>query len=500
MKFKLLLIPIFAVVVSACSGPAAPTPTAPPPVSGNLAVVADGRLMPAQSLDLSFASGGQVATVLVAEGDNVTAGQLLAQLKSSEALQAQRQQAAAALASAQANYQSLKAGAMYQQLQAAVANAQAQVLTAQQALQDLQDNAKVTTAQAQLAVANAQSALTQAKKQVGYAQNPVGRGLTDAVRDTKVALDAAQANAQLATVSQPVQDYTGQYWQTDYYWKRYQDLKAKYDANPNPDSKTKMDNAYADWQRLADQQAQRQLTAQTDQSIKNNTVLQAQRAYSDAVNNLNSALAGPDAEKLAVARANQTLAEATLKAAQDQAAKVVAGPDPAALAAAQARLTAAQAGLAAAQAALAPEQLTAAQAQVEAAQAALAAAETAVADAELRAPFAGTMAHLDLKAGQQLSPGQNVGTLADFSSWKVETKNLTEIEVVRIGVGTQVSATLDALPDAPLSGQVTAISPVYLEQQGDVTYVTHIVLSDRRPEMRWGMTASVTFLPASNAQ
>ena len=82
----------------------------------------------------------------------------------------------------------------------------------------------------------------------------------------------------------------------------------------------------------------------------------------------------------------------------------------------------------------------------------------------------------------------------------METKNLTEIEVVRIGVGTQVSATLDALPDAPLSGQVTAISPVYLEQQGDVTYVTHIVLSDRRPEMRWGMTASVTFLPASNAQ
>jgi len=493
MKLKLLSILLLFALLSACSGQPTPTRAAPPTVVDNQAVVSDGMLLPAQSLDMSFAAGGQVAQVLVAEGDTVTAGQLLAQLKSSQALQAQRQQAVAALASAQANYQSLKAGAMYQQLEAAVASAQAQVLTAQQGLQDLQDNARVAAAQAQQTVANAQSALTQANKQVGYAQNPVGHTLTDAVRDAKVALDAAQANAQLATVSPSAQAYTSQYWLTDYYWKRYQDLEAKYQANPNPDSLTKAQNAYNDWKVLADQQSQRQLTTQTDESVKNNTVAQAQQVYSDAVRNLNSALAGPDADKLAVATANQQAAQAALAYAKAQAAKVGAGPDPEALAAAQARLTAAQGGLAAAQAALAPEQLTAAQAQVDAAQSALAAAETAVADAELRAPFAGTLAHLDLKVGQQVAPGQVVGTLADFSSWKVETTNLTEIEVVRISAGQGVTVTLDALPNAPLHGTVTEISPVYVEKQGDVTYVTRIALTDRQPLMRWGMTASVTF-------
>jgi multidrug efflux pump subunit AcrA (membrane-fusion protein) len=493
MKSKFLIIPILSLLISACSTQTTLTPTPLPPVSGSLAVVADGRLMPAQSLDLSFAAGGQVAQVLVAEGDPVAANQLIAQLKSGQALQAQLKQAAAALATAQNNYQSLKQGATYQSLQAAVATAQMELVTAQQALTDLNDKAAVATAQANQAVAAAQSALTQAKKQVGYAQNPVGHTLTDAVRDAQVALDAAQANAKLATVSQPVQDYTNSYWLTDFYWKRYQDLKAKYDANPNPDALTKMNNAYADWQQLADQQAQRQLTAQTDQSLKNNTVLQAQQAYSDAVRNLNSALAGPDADKLAVAQANQMLAEATLADAQAHAAKLSNGPDPELLAAAQARLNAAQAGLASAQAALAPEQLAAAQAQVDAAQAALASAQAALTDAELRAPFAGTLAHFDLKVGQQLAPGQVVGTLADFSSWRVETKNLTEIEVVRIGVGQAVTVTLDALPDTPLGGHVTAISPVYVEQQGDVTYVTHILLADQQRPMRWGMTASVTF-------
>ncbi len=462
------------------------------PAQAATAPLAASGTMETTQVSISPEVGGRVVTVNFKEGDEVKAGQVLVQFDTT-LLGAQRQQAEAALAAAQANYASLKNGANQAQLQAAASAAQLQVLAAQQALSDLNSQAAVAAAQAQQAVANAQSALTQANKQVGYAQNPVGHTLTDAVRDAKVALDAAQANAQLATVSPSAQAYTSQYWLTDYYWKRYQDLEAKYQANPNPDSLTKAQNAYNDWKVLADQQSQRQLTTQTDESVKNNTVAQAQQVYSDAVRNLNSALAGPDADKLAVAKANQTVAEATLKAAQDQAAKVGAGPDPAALAAAQARLTAAQGGLAAAQAALAPEQLTAAQAQVEAAQSALAAAETAVADAELRAPFAGTMAHLDLKVGQQVAPGQVVGNLADFSSWKVETTNLTEIEVVRISAGQGVTVTLDALPNAPLHGTVTEISPVYVEKQGDVTYVTRIALTDRQPLMRWGMTASVTF-------
>src|SRR5262249_10510451 len=127
MKTKLVIIPILSVLVAACSAQGTPTATPLPPVSDSLAVVADGRLLPAQSLDLSFAGRGQVAQVLVREGDQVAAGQLLAQLKSADALQAQLKQAQAALATAQNNFQSLQAGATHAQLQSALANAQAQV-------------------------------------------------------------------------------------------------------------------------------------------------------------------------------------------------------------------------------------------------------------------------------------------------------------------------------------------------------------------------------------
>src|SRR5438067_2239005 len=123
MKSKLLLLPILSLLVAACGAQAAPTPTALPPVVDSLAVVADGRLLPAHSLDVSFAAGGQVAQVLVAEGDTVAAGALIAQLKNSQALQAQ------------------------------VSSAQLNVLSAQQAIKDLQDSAALASAQAAFAVA-----------------------------------------------------------------------------------------------------------------------------------------------------------------------------------------------------------------------------------------------------------------------------------------------------------------------------------------------------------
>src|SRR5258708_8816916 len=115
MKTKLCLLPSLSLIGAACSAEAPPPPAALAPVVDNLAVVADGRLLPAQSLDLSFAAGGQVAQVLVAEGDTLAAGALIAQLKSSESLQAQ------------------------------VSTAQLNLLSAQQAVKDLQASAPFTT-------------------------------------------------------------------------------------------------------------------------------------------------------------------------------------------------------------------------------------------------------------------------------------------------------------------------------------------------------------------
>ncbi len=438
MKTKLWLLPILSLIVAACSAQATPPPAALAPVVDNLAVVADGRLLPAQSLDLSFATGGQVAQVLVAEGDTLLAGALIAKLKSSESLQAQ------------------------------VSTAQLNLLSAQQAVKDLQDSAAFATAQAAFAVAQATDALTQTQKDLRNIQNPVSDRLQTSVSDAKLALDTAKNNNLLGTVDANNQALVQATAQVNILFSQYQHLQALWDAGDHSDGlKNGLARAQSAYQSALDTKTQLELRIQTDQANSADTVTKAQKTYDDAVANLAAAQRGPDTARLTLARAKESLAAATLADAQRKYDKIKAGPDP--------------------------DELRLAQAKVDTAHAARTAAQAALADSELRAPFGGSMAHLDLKVGQQVAPGQNVGTLADFSSWVVETTNLTEIEVVRISAGQGVTVTLDALPNAPLPGKVAQISPVFAEKQGDITYTTRIALADRRPQMRWGMTASVTF-------
>jgi multidrug resistance efflux pump len=95
--------------------------------------------------------------------------------------------------------------------------------------------------------------------------------------------------------------------------------------------------------------------------------------------------------------------------------------------------------------------------------------------------------------GEQVTAGQPVLTLADFSTWVVETDNLTEIDVVKIAPGQGASIVLDALPDKTLRGEVSEIGTVFEEKRGDITYTVDVTLLDGDPLARWGMTAEVTF-------
>lgn len=117
----------------------------------------------------------------------------------------------------------------------------------------------------------------------------------------------------------------------------------------------------------------------------------------------------------------------------------------------------------------------------------------ALANAELRAPFAGTITNLDLKVGEFAASGTPVVTIADFSSWVVKTTDLTEIDVVNLKEGQPVTMTLDAVPGTTLKGYVLTIAQNYTEKQGDIVYKVTVLLTDKQPIMRWGMTAQVKF-------
>ena len=117
----------------------------------------------------------------------------------------------------------------------------------------------------------------------------------------------------------------------------------------------------------------------------------------------------------------------------------------------------------------------------------------ALANAEVRSPFAGTITNLDLKVGEFAATGAPVVTIADLSSWIVKTTDLTEIDVVSVREGQAVTLSLDAMPDASLSGQVLSIGQNYSEKQGDIVYEVKVLLTEQDPAMRWGMTAQVNF-------
>ncbi len=198
---------------------------------------------------------------------------------------------------------------------------------------------------------------------------------------------------------------------------------------------------------------------------------QSQLAVIAAQKLVDSAQSRYDADKSDENKAQWDAAAAKMKLAEDTLASLKSGQgvDPDAMAAAEARLKSAKAALASSQAAI---------------------------DAlELKASIAGTLVDPTLQAGQRVSAGQPVFTVADFSRWVVKTDNLTEVQVVNVKVGQKVELVLDAMPEATLSGEVSQINRRYEEKRGDITYTVTVVLNETDANMRWGMTAAVKFLP-----
>ncbi len=128
---------------------------------------------------------------------------------------------------------------------------------------------------------------------------------------------------------------------------------------------------------------------------------------------------------------------------------------------------------------------------VSVAQADLDHANAALADTELRAPFAGTIASIDVNLGELVTPTAPVAHLADFSIWQIETTDLTELNIVNIHVGDTATLSFDAIPDLELPGKVTAIKLLGATRQGDVDYDVIVTPDQMDARLRWNMTAKV---------
>ena len=226
------------------------------------------------------------------------------------------------------------------------------------------------------------------------------------------------------------------------------------------DAKEELDNAQED------------LDKYRDLDVENATRKQAQTAYDDAKQTYDDAVYERDTlqNQLDNAQAAVDLATVRLEDAQRQFDARQDGPDA--------------------------DDLALAQARVDNAIAQVAAAQRSLDNMDLIAPYDGTVADLnDLEPGEYVAPGKVVVTLADFSAWMVETRDLTELDVVDVEVGQNVVVVPDALPDLRLAGEVESIDRTFTERSGDILYSVRIRLEESDPLLRWGMTVTVTIEP-----
>jgi HlyD family secretion protein len=139
-----------------------------------------------------------------------------------------------------------------------------------------------------------------------------------------------------------------------------------------------------------------------------------------------------------------------------------------------------------------PDALALADAQVTQAQAALSLVTATAQDTVLAAPFAGSVASVDVQVGDVVSPGAVAVSVANLSKLEVETVDLTEVDVAKVAIGQAVNIKVDAFPGKIFTGQVARIAAVASDHRGDKVYKVTIDLQPgSETGLRWGMTANV---------
>ncbi len=214
----------------------------------------------------------------------------------------------------------------------------------------------------------------------------------------------------------------------------------------------------------------------------------AQREYEKVLDNFRThdwAPSSPAGTALAEAkdRYDSALAQYNLNVADHSYAVTIAN--------AEAQLAQARLSLYQAQNPIKPEALRVAQIDVERAQQAVGAARADLERATLRAPFNGIISAVAISPNEWATPGTRAVELLDTSEWRIETKNVGELQIARIKAGQQVRVRVNAFQGETLQGHVLTISPLAIVQQGDTTYTLTIALEPTALNLQPGMTAQV---------
>jgi RND family efflux transporter MFP subunit len=386
---------------------------------GNITIsaTAAGAIIPATEVVLGFPANGTLAELLVSVGDDVEAGDVLAQLDDSDAQQAlANAQIQLTQAAMKTDASTTETGISFDDI--SIEQARINLEQAQATLDDLL-NWEADVDDIAIAEANLEAA------EAGY-NAARGQEAASSSNITVNNINVEQAERNLTTAQEN--------WDTAY--------------DPG-----------RDWELGDPRQADR---LEAERAAADEALLRAQESLTVAQANYNAAVSSTNSS-------SSTNAQSNLLNAQQALLAVQSGPDEDDIEAAETAVRQAELNLK--QALLNQESngLSLAQAQlnVEAAQAALD-------DTTLLAPMAGTIMAINASAGE--SAGTGLLTLADLEQPILEVF-LDETDMSMVGLDYDVEVIFDALPDDVFSGHVLQIDPQLVNQNG-LTVVRALVQLD----------------------
>ena len=141
-----------------------------------------------------------------------------------------------------------------------------------------------------------------------------------------------------------------------------------------------------------------------------------------------------------------------------------------------------------------PLSIQSSQLGIQAKEQAVSQAQQTLAEYTIEAPFAGTLGNLNLHKGDIVGSGTavavevSVGDIADLS--------LNEIDAAKVASGDKVTLTFDAITGLSIAGHVASISPVGTVSQGVVSYDVKIAFDTQDDRIKSGMSVNAAIITA----
>ena len=401
----------------------------------------------ATEVNIASEIGGKVAEVFAQEGESVTRGEVLIRFEDALLL-AQLAQAEAALHQAQANYDLVAAGMPSEQRSVAITTAEMEVLNAQQALDDLDNTAELMASRVQQEIALAENAIDNLKQRRDNLETPADQA----------DVDAARAAVVLA--------------------------------------KDQLDRAQEDYAPYKNKPENNLIRAALLSKLS-----AAQNYYDSVVTRLNNMIGNADELDLAQVDADLAVTQAQLVDAKRRYGLLKGGPDPDAVALAEARLASAKANLEAAQAGPSQEQLAVAQAQVDTAQAALGVVQAQLDKVVLDAPTDGIVLERLVEPGEVVLPGRPLVTMGRLDNLTM-TVYVPEDRYGEIKLGQTANLAVDSFPGETFTAKVIHIADEAeftprnvqtAEGRSSTVYAIKLAIENLEGKLKPGMPGDVVF-------